>query len=153
MTKHPWLCSLFALAACGSDDDSMPTATSAITGFMGGTMTGTATFTQDGDDVTVDLTLDGCAAGKAYPVHIHQGTSCADATAQGGHWDMTRGEGIPNIACNGTTGASHHTRVATPPETAWSIGGDATTDVVGHVIVVHDADTPTNRIACGAIAL
>lgn len=151
MTALLLLGALTASAACSDDDADAPVATATISTFMGGTVTGAATFSQSGTDVTLQLTLDACSAGKAYPVHIHQGTSCADATAQGGHWDMTRGEGIPNVSCSGTTGTTTHTRVATPPETAWSIGGDATTDVVGHVIVVHDADTPTTRIACGVI--
>jgi len=147
------LVGVLAVAACGGDDAAEATATAAISGLMGGTMTGTATFTQDGTDVSLTLTLTGCTDGKQYPVHIHQGTSCADATAQGGHWDTARGEGIPNIPCAGTTGTVSHTRVPTPPETAWTIGGEATSDVVGHVIVVHDADMPSTRIACGAIAL
>jgi len=140
------------LGACGSDDGDEPMAAAALSGLGTATMTGTATFVQSGTDVTLELTLNGCASGKSYPVHIHQGASCADATAQGGHWDTARGEGIPNIACTAGTGSAEHTRAATPPEIAWSIGGDAATDVVGHVIVVHDADTPTTRIACGVIA-
>lgn len=143
---------LTSLAACTDDEDKTPTASATISPLVGAA-SGTAMFTQTDTGVALSITLDGgCTAGKSYPVHIHQGASCADATAQGGHWDMTRGEGIPNIACSGTSGTSQVTRAADPATTAWSIGGDAATDVVGHVIVVHDADTPTMRIACGVIA-
>jgi len=141
------------LAGCGASDvDGSSKAEASITGFMGGTVTGTAMFTQSGADVTVTITLDGCTAGKSYPVHIHTGPACTDMTSQGGHWDMTRGEGIPLIACTGTQGTSTLTRPATDATLAWSIGGEAATDVIGHLIVVHDADTPTMRIGCGAIA-
>src|SRR5262249_3785261 len=117
--------------------------------------TGTAAFEQGAadtaaDSVTVTLTINGCTAGKSYPAHIHQGTSCTDATAQGGHWDMTRGEGIPSLMCNGTTATVTYTRTAADAAVAWSVGGEATTNVIGHVIVVHD-DTGA-RIACGPIA-
>ena len=146
------------LAACGGDDgDGGAMASSSITGFMGGTVTGTGAFMQGApdtaaDSVTLTLTLSACVADKAYPVHIHQGAACTDATTQGGHWDMTRGEGIPNITCTGTTGTVTYTRTAADATLAWSVGGDATTNVVGHTIVVHDPDNPTTRIACGVIA-
>jgi hypothetical protein len=64
---------------------------------------------------------------------------------------MTRGEGIPNIKCGGRAGASMVARAYTDTTTAWSVGDGSATDVVGHVVVVHDADDPTQRIACGAV--
>ncbi|MEO8552652.1 MAG: superoxide dismutase family protein [Kofleriaceae bacterium] len=147
------LLALALVAACGSSDvDGNSQAEAAITGFMGGTVTGTAMFTQSGTDVTVTITLDGCTAGKSYPVHIHTGPACTDMASQGGHWDMTRGEGIPLIACTGTQGTSTLTRPATDTTLAWSIGGETTTDVIGHLVVVHDADVPATRIGCGPIA-
>jgi hypothetical protein len=131
-------------------------AASTVSGFMGGTVTGTGTFMQGAadtavDSVTLTLTLDGCVAGKVYPAHIHTGSACTDATTQGGHWDMARGEGIPSITCTGTTGTTTINRAATDPLLAWSVGGDAATDVIGHTIVVHDPDVPMTRIACGVI--
>ena len=44
-------------------------------------------------------------------------------------------------------------REATDPKLTWTVGGDATSNVVGHVIVVHDATTPSKRIACGKITM
>src|SRR5258705_10962639 len=92
------------LAACSvGSTDSDPTtkmAASSVAGFMGGTVTGAGTFEQGAvdtaaDSVTLTLTIDGCVGGKMYAAHIHQGSACTDTTTQGGHWDMTRGEGIP----------------------------------------------------------
>lgn len=147
------------LAACGGDDGGTGStmATSTVSGFMGGTVTGTATFEQGAadtaaDSVTVTLTINGCVAGKMYSAHIHVGAACTDTTTQGGHWDMTRGEGIPMITCNGTTGTVTYNRAATDATLAWSVGGAATTNVIGHTVVVHDPDMPMTRIACGVIA-
>lgn len=140
-------------AAGGGAPGTMAVAT--LTGFMGGTVTGTATFAKapTGTDVTVTVALANCVAGKAYPVHIHAGTSCADAMMQGDHWGPARGEGIPNVMCAATTGMSTLTRPATDPNLAWTIGGDVATNVVGHAFVVHAPDVPMNppRIACGII--
>jgi hypothetical protein len=146
------------LAACSGDDGAGNTATSSIGGFMGGMVTGTASFRQGApdtaaDSVTVMITLDGCFAGKQYPVHIHMGSSCGDATVQGGHWDTTRGEGIPNILCSNTSGSVTYNRVATDATLKWSVGDGSATDVIGHTLVVHDPDNSMIRIACGVIGL
>ncbi len=119
-----------------------------IAPFGAGTVTGTVTFTQVGLMVTVVVELQNCPAG-AHPVHIHQGTSCADANAQGMHWDTTRGEGIPDVTCANNTGTVTHTRAGTPGSTAWSVNGSTTTNVIGHAFVVH---TGQDRIGCGVIA-
>jgi len=42
-------------------------------------------------------------------------------------------------------------RTNTDPMTRWTIGGDASTNVIGHPIVVHGAAGSTNREGCGAI--
>lgn len=148
---------LLVSAGCGGDDEGgMSGAASTLSVFMGGTVTGTGTFTQDVVDapvgsVKLTLALVNCVDTKVYPAHIHQGSACTDMAAQGAHWDMTRGEGIPSITCVGTTGTTSVTRAPTDAALAWSIGGDAATNVIGHVIVVHDPTTPATRIACGAI--
>lgn len=147
------------MAACGSDSPATsPKATAPIAAIAGATVTvtGTGNFVEGAadtapDSVTLTLTLSGCVDGKVYPAHIHTGPGCTDATAQGGHWDTTRGEGIPSITCAGTTGTTTINRAATDPTTAWSVGGAAATNVIGHVIVVHDPDVTTTRISCGAI--
>jgi len=141
-------------ATAGTGAAPAGSAVATITGFMGGTVTGMATFSKGtGTDVKVDVALASCVAGKSYPVHIHEGTSCASAMAQGDHWGPARGEGIPNVTCSGTTGTSTTTRPATPTNLAWTIGGDMATNVVGHAFVVHDPDVAMMppRIACGVI--
>lgn len=131
---------------------SASTAIATLAGFMGGTVTGTATFAKGAStDVSVTIALSNCMAGKAYPVHIHAGTSCADVASQGDHWGPARGEGIPDVTCTTTTGTGMHTRTAANPTTSWTIGGDALTNVVGHAFVVHSADMPMTRVACGVI--
>jgi hypothetical protein len=142
------------MAAAGTGAAPAGSAVATLTGFMGGTVTGTATFAKaTGTDVSVTVALANCVAGKSYPVHIHEGTSCADAMSQGDHWGPARGEGIPAVMCAGTTGTSMHTRTAIPTNLAWTIGGDAMTNVVGHAFVVHAPDVPMMppRIACGII--
>jgi Cu/Zn superoxide dismutase len=147
---------LILLAGCTTGSSGTPavTATAEIAPFGTGTVTGTATFTEVAGGVNLAITLSGCVAGKSYPVHIHEGAACTDATTQGGHWAVPRGEGIPSIVCSDTTGTTTMVRMATPAESAWTIGGDITTDVEGHVLVVHDPDVPASppRIGCGVIA-
>jgi Cu/Zn superoxide dismutase len=141
-------------ATAGAGAAPAGSAVATIAGFMGGTVTGSATFTKaTGTDVKVAVAIANCTAGKSYPVHIHEGTSCADAMAQGDHWGPARGEGIPSVMCMGTAGTSTLTRPAIPANLAWTIGGDAMTNVVGHAFVVHDPDVATMppRIACGVI--
>lgn len=153
-----------AAAGCGGDEAYVdgfagisgggaanPTAVATIAPFGTGTVTGTASFTQSGTSVTVTVTLTNCVDGP-HGVHIHQGVSCADPLMQGDHWDMTRGEMIPEVTCVGGTGTSTHTRAALVPTLAWSIGGDPLTNVVGHAFVVHDPGMPAPRIGCGIIA-
>jgi Cu/Zn superoxide dismutase len=132
-------------------------ATSAATAGAGGaqapaSISGTATFASNANGVNLTVMVSGCQSGKEYPIHVHQGGSCESAMAQGGHWDMTRGEGIPNIVCGGRAGATMVSRPKTDMTTAWSVGDGSATDVVGHVVVIHDADDPMKRIACGVIA-
>ena len=114
-------------------------------------ITGSASFSSNATGVNLSVMVSGCQSGKEYPIHVHQGMSCESAMAQGGHWDMTRGEGIPNIVCGGRMGATQVMRAKTDAATAWSVGDGSATDVIGHVVVIHDADEPTQRIACGVI--
>jgi Cu-Zn family superoxide dismutase len=128
----------------------MTTASATIAPFGTGMVSGSVSFTQSGTDVTAVVQLSNCPDGP-HGVHIHQGTSCADAMLQGGHWDMTRGEGIPDVQCANGTGTATVTRAALDPTTTWSIGGAPATNVVGHAFVVHDPGDPAPRIGCGVI--
>jgi Cu/Zn superoxide dismutase len=112
---------------------------------------GSVTFTATSGGVSVAITINGCVNGKSYPIHIHEGSSCADTAMQGPHWDIPRGEGIPNVVCMGTTGMVSYTRLSSDAK-PWTIGDPAASNVVGHVMVLHDPDDTTKRIACGKIA-
>jgi hypothetical protein len=86
-----------------------------------------------------------------YPVSVYQAASCDDVTVLGAQWD--RGGGIANINCapNGD-GFVVHT-VADSGSGTWTIGGDAQSNVIGHVIVVHQNGVPDAPppVACGVI--
>jgi hypothetical protein len=79
------------------------------------------------------------------------GASGSGGSAGGAPMMMVRGEGIPDIMCKGTTGSTALTRSTPDARIAWTIGGDPMTDVVGHVVVVHDSTG--KRIACGKIVM
>jgi hypothetical protein len=133
-----------------------PATTATATAGAGGmlapaSITGTATFSSSSSGVNLTVMVSGCNSGKEYPMHIHTGTSCESVASQMGHWDMTRGEGIPSIKCGGKQGATMTMRTTADMATAWSVGDGSATDVIGHVVVIHDADDPTQRIACGQI--
>jgi Cu/Zn superoxide dismutase len=110
-----------------------------------------ATFTNLGSSVELSIGITSCVSGKSYPIHIHTGMSCADAMSQGGHWDPPRGEGIPNVECGmmayGTVLVDRAASDAKP----WTVGPPADSNVIGHVMVLHDPDDNTKRIACGEI--
>jgi len=126
------------------------TAIAHVMAFGTGTVTGTVLFGKQGADVTATFALATCPDGM-HGVHIHQGTSCADEMSQGAHWDMTRGEGMPDLLCVAGTASGLYTRSSADPTLAWSIGGDPMTDIVGHVLVVHDNVDPMVRVGCAVI--
>ncbi len=117
----------------------------AIPGVMG-----TATFTNLGPTVELSVAVTACTSGKNYPIHIHEGSDCADAMTQGAHWDPPRGEGIPDVPCMNAIGTFVYNREIGDAK-PWSVGAPAESNVVGHVVVIHDPDDPMKRIACGKI--
>ena len=133
-------------------------------------VTGTAVFTQNGDQVTVVIEIQGATPGP-HAVHIHAEGDCSspDGKSAGGHWNPTDvahgkwGEGefhlgdIGNIAV-GDDGMGSITLTTD----LWEIGTGSDVDVVGKGIIVHaDADDFTSqpsgnagaRIGCGVIVL
>ena len=71
---------VLSLAACDSDDnDNQQTATASISAPSDTTtnVTGTVRFTQDGDDLMMDVTVNGLAPNSTHGFHIHEVGNCA----------------------------------------------------------------------------
>ncbi|WP_437981692.1 superoxide dismutase family protein [Sorangium sp. So ce117] len=114
-------------------------------------LTGTATFTQAGEEVTLTITVSGCPAGE-HSAHIHQNKSCENnGDAAGAHW-IPNGEGLGSFMCDE---AGQGTQLVKRGTDIWTVGGDEATDVTKYAIVVHAAADPQagGRIACGLIEL
>lgn len=153
-----------ALASCGGGAQ----ATSSLESRSGSTTTGTATFEEDGDQVTLTLEVSGATPGK-HGAHIHQTGDCSasDASSAGGHWN-------PTSRTHGSPDADHHlgdlgnidigqngegTLALSKAE--WKIGDGSANDVVGKAIIIHSgeddlvtdpAGNSGSRVACGVIA-
>lgn len=114
---------------------------------------GTATFATNLSGVDLTISITGCVNGNgnAYPVRVHEGAACTSTVLQGPDWDVPRGEGIASVTCTGTSGVglAYYTRPDNDPK-PWSVGGPSSSDVVGHVLVIHDPAT-LQPLACGTI--
>jgi hypothetical protein len=124
----------------GGDDGGMPEP-----------IAGTATFVTTAVSVDLKISITGCVNGNAYPVVIHQGPGCTSAIVQGPAWDAPRGEAIPYLTCTGSSGVGllYYARADSDSE-RWSVGAPSSTDVTGHVVVIHDPKT-MQPLACGLI--
>ncbi|QRK06206.1 superoxide dismutase family protein [Archangium violaceum] len=153
-----------ALAACGGGAE----ATTSLESRSGSTTTGTATFREDGDQVTLTLEVSGATPGK-HGAHIHQIGDCSapDASSAGGHWN-------PTSHPHGPPDAEHHLGdlgnieigqdgkgTLKLSKTEWKIGDGSANDVVGKALVIHSgeddlvtdpAGNSGSRVACGVIA-
>ncbi len=150
--------------------EPMPTAMASISAASESNVAGSLTFTQTGEStVSVAMELSGLTPGL-HAIHIHQNGDCSapDATSAGGHWNPTgvdhgkRGESdvyhngdIMNLEV-GEDGMYSNTIDIE----GWTIGGDDTTNIVGHAVIIHaGADDFTSqpsgaagaRVACGVI--
>lgn len=126
----------------------MPTAVANITGLMGQTVTGTATFTQGATMTTLVLNLTACPAG-AHASHLHAMKDCGDnGNAAGGHW-VPNGEGLGDYTCADNKG----TLTVMKPIATWTVGDGSATDVAKYSFMVHEMGgaNPGGRIGCGLI--
>lgn len=139
------LCVALALAACSGDRD-IRDASADLEPEMGSPVTGGALLTEVPTGTQLDMQLSNCVVGKSYPVSILDGASCT-----GPHWGMARGEGIPDVVCNDMGLKSSYLRAHNDVSTRWTIGDDSASDVLGHALVVYDADNRTKVVACGVI--
>ncbi|MDE0010842.1 MAG: superoxide dismutase family protein [Candidatus Poribacteria bacterium] len=133
-------------------------------------VTGTATFTQNGAQITVLIDIQNASAGS-HGVHIHENGDCSspDGKSAGGHWNPTDvahgkwGVGEYHLGDLGNiTVGEDGTGSFELTTDLWEIGTGSDIDVVGKGIIVHaDADDFTSqpsgnagaRIGCGVIML
>ena len=133
-------------------------------------VTGMATFTQNGEQITLTIEIQGASPGL-HAVHIHENGDCSspDGKSAGGHWNPTEvahgkwGEGEFHLGDIGNiTVGEDGTGSITLTTDLWEIGTGSDIDVVGKGIIVHaDADDfvsqPSGaagaRIGCGVIVL
>ncbi|WP_434045254.1 MULTISPECIES: superoxide dismutase family protein [Sorangium] len=135
----------------GNGGGASARAEAALEATSSGELEGTATFTQNGDEVTLTITVSGCPEGE-HSAHLHENKSCEDnADAAGGHW-IPNGEGLGSFTCD-ASGEGTHT--VTRGTDIWTVGDGASTDVTKYSIVVHAAADPSagGRIGCGLIEL
>ncbi len=136
----------------------------------GSNLTGIATFTQNGDTITLIVEIQNVSPGL-HAVHIHEKGDCSapDGTSAGGHWNPTNvahgkwGEGEFHLGDIGNiTVGEDGTGTIELTTDLWEMGTGSNLDIVGTGIIVHaDADDfisqPSGnagaRIGCGAIAL
>jgi hypothetical protein len=95
-------------------------------------------------------------------VHVHTGTSCDDATTQGGHYYVTWDDATPDVTLDpwlfdetpiAPTGASYYTDSSGKGKGHFDFdSGYGYDDNVGHVIIIHESKAAGYaRIACGVL--
>lgn len=159
--------SALLLAACGHMGRQGPGAVSALQPRSGSDVSGTARFTQSGDQVRVRVEVRGLAPGQEHGLHIHDKGDCSapDGMSAGGHFNPTgkphgpqdgehHGGDLPALKADANGNA-----VARFSVTGITVApGPAS--IVGRALVVHkDPDDyktqPTGnsgaRVACGVI--
>ena len=170
------------LAACDSDGDSEQTATATLSAPPDTTtgVTGTVRLTQDGDELTMDVTVSGLAPNSVHGFHIHEVGDCGRGDHDGdgfaevagaalGHYDpySTMDHGAPdddtdekhagdfgNVTANasGTATVTLETDILSLSDTR---------PIEGRAVMVHSnrddletdpGGTSGDRIACGVIS-
>ncbi len=143
-------------------------ATARVEALSPGGPVGRAVFTIVGQEVRLEVTLEGLAPGT-HAIHLHERGDCSapDGSSAGPHWNPT---GEPHGRW--MAGKFHHGDVGnvvagadgraslTLSTNLWRIGDGSPADVVGRSIVVHErpddftsqpAGNSGGRIACGVI--
>ena len=133
-------------------------------------ISGEAVFTQNDDQITLKIEIQGASPGL-HAVHIHEHGDCSapDGTSAGGHWNPTGtahgkwGEGEFHLGDIGNINVGEDGMGSIELTTdLWEIGTGSDVDVVGKSIIVHaGADDFTSqpsgaagaRIGCGVIEL
>jgi Cu-Zn family superoxide dismutase len=156
------------LAGCASLGGSGPQATATLTPTAGNAVSGTVTFSREGDDVLVVADVTGLKPNQRHGFHIHEKGDCSapDASSAGGHFNPT---GAPH----GNPGQSAHHAGDMPNLQADDQGratlrytlsdvdlGQGERGIVGRAVIVHGgtddyrsqpAGNSGPRLACGVI--
>jgi hypothetical protein len=82
-----------------------------------------------------------CAYANGCGVHVHSGTACTDASAQGGHYYVMVPDPWANVRYIGTNAAGNASYTFSVPTTA--------TDIDGKPFIVHNSAGA--RVACGIL--
>lgn len=132
-------------------------------------VTGSATFTQNGNNVKLSLNVTiPNKANQAVAVHIHETGDCGDTAKKAGpHWNPGAaqhgkwGENSFHSGDIGNINLDAQGRGTIELETdMWSIGGDSTKNILNRALVVHGksddfksqpAGNAGTRIGCGVI--
>ncbi|MDE0297730.1 MAG: superoxide dismutase family protein [Candidatus Poribacteria bacterium] len=163
-------CGLLQDLFSGADAPAPQQAIAMIGPTSGSSVTGTATFTQSGDQIALLVEIKGASPGL-HAVHIHQYGDCSspDGKSAGGHWNPTGvahgkwGEGEFHLGDIGNISVGEDGIGSISLKTdLWEIGTGSDVDIVGRGIIVHAgaddfASQPSGaagaRIGCGAIVL
>ena len=110
-------------------------------------LSGTAVFTQDGDEVTLQVDVSGITPGE-HAIHIHEFGDCSapDATSAGGHWNPT-GDDHGEFGADGfhlgdignLTADDDGNATLTFSTDMWCIGcDDEERNIIGRSLIIHE---------------
>lgn len=151
-------------------EEAKSEAVAMISSASGSTLSGEATFVDNGDgSVTFNLNVTGAAPGE-HALHLHQNGDCSadDATSAGGHWnpaetDHGKRRESPEFHAgdiDNMTVAADSTGSLSMVVKGWSVGGVDSTNVIGRAVIIHAlADDFTSqpsgaagaRVGCGVV--
>ena len=136
----------------GGSASTIPGDGKTVISMIRGSINGTATFSQKGEDVTVVVSLtSGCADGK-HMFRVYDGDSCDNASTEGMPWSP-RGTGlgpVDGIPCTGGKGMMMDVRLGADKTKNLTVGDHVlATDVSTHVVIVSDEKDPNSRASCG----
>ena len=142
-------------------DAGPPRSTATLAPLQGTAVAGDAVFTKDifgAGAVSLTVMLTGVVPDGDHGIHIHETPDCSapDGTSAGPHWNPLGGpEADPAVPIEMQLGELGNITIAggagtlTIAKPSWTLGDGATTDVVGHAIILHLERDAGARIACG----
>ena len=136
----------------------------------GSTVTGSVSFTQEDDMVTMVATISGLSEGT-HAIHLHEKADCSsdDGKSSGGHWNPTAqphgkwgaADGFHQGDIGNFEADTNGIGSVTFTSNQWCIGcGDDTKDILRKAVIVHEGkDNFTSqpsgaagtRVSCGGV--